>query len=162
MYQRWRQKLKSSLSAAREIRRHGILSSINTTRRSPDLCFSSLAILATKTRKRSARKHFYRWSEIYLPFRVEAHFRPGCCYSRQTRRGIIGKKREPRNEVETRCTFQSMQAEPMTNRRLIRHLEILVRIPCYRLLRPPGSWEKASMALASRAGKSSNCGTSVS
>jgi RNA polymerase sigma factor, sigma-70 family len=41
MYQRWRQKLKSSLSAAREIRRHGILSSINTTRRSP-VCVSAL------------------------------------------------------------------------------------------------------------------------
>src|SRR5580765_5120478 len=132
MYQRWRRKLKSSPNAAREIRRHGILYSINTTRRSPGLCFSSPAILATKTRKRSARKRFYQWSETYLHFRVEAHFKHGCCGSRRTRPWIIEKKREPRNEVETRCTFQSMQAEPMTNRRLICHLEILVRIPCYR------------------------------
>src|SRR4029077_5900769 len=150
MYQRWRQKLKSSLSAAREIRRHGILSSINTTRRSPDLCFRSLAILDTKTRKRDDRKHFYRWSEIYLPFRVEAHFRPGCCESRQTRRWIIGKKREPRNEVETLCTFQSMQAEPMTNGRLTRNVKILVGILFGRLRSPPGSGGKASIGRGSR------------
>src|SRR5438034_11381235 len=126
MYQRPHRKLKSLPNAAREIRRHGILCSINTTRRSPGLCFSSPAISATKTRKRSARKLFYLWSETYLHFRVEAHFKPGCCESRRTRPWIIGKKREPRNEVETRYTSQSMRAEPMTNRRLIRHLEIPV------------------------------------
>src|SRR5436190_14558641 len=107
--------------------------------RSPGLCFSSPAILATKTRKRSARKHFYRWLEIYLHFRVEAHFKRGCCGSRRTRPWIIGKKREPRNEVETRCTSQSMRAEPMTNRRLIRHPEIPVLMRCCKFPkhRPP-------------------------
>src|SRR5512132_3325659 len=139
MYQSWRQKLKSSPNAAREIRRYGILCLINTTRRSPVLCFSSPAILATKTRKRFARKHFYRWLEIYLHFRVEAHFKRGCCGSRRTRRWIIGKKREPRNEVATRCTFQSMSAELMTNRRLIRHLEIPVPMHYCKLPRPPAS-----------------------
>src|SRR4029077_3730664 len=124
MYQHWRRKLKSSPNAATEIRRHGVPYSISTMRRSPGLCFSSPAILATKTRKRFARKRFYLWSEIYLHFRVEAHFKPGCCESRRTRPWIIGKKRELRNEVETRCTSQSMRAEPMTNRRLIRHLGI--------------------------------------
>src|SRR6266513_1510623 len=82
---------------------------------------------------------FYRWSEIYLRFRVEAHFKRGCCESRQTRRWIIGKKREPRNEVETLCTSQSTRAEPMTNRRLIRHLEIPVPMRYCRSPRPPGS-----------------------
>src|SRR5439155_3235789 len=104
MYQRLHRKLKSSPNAAQEIRRHGSRCSINTTRRSPGLCFSSQAISATKTRKRSARKRFYRWSEIYLHFRVEARFKHGCCESRRTRRWIIGKKRELQNEVETRCT----------------------------------------------------------
>src|SRR4029078_13584916 len=98
---------------AREIRRHGIVCSINTTRRSPALCFSSRAISATKIQKRSARKPFCRWSEIYLHFRVEANFKPVYCGARQTRRWIIGKKHEPRNEVETRCTFQSTRVEPM-------------------------------------------------
>src|SRR6267154_2926222 len=137
MHQRPHRKLKLSPNVAREIRRHGILCSINITRRSPGLCFSSPAISATKTRKRSARKHFYRWSEIYLHFRVEAHFKRGCYGSRRTRRWIIGKKREPRNEVETRCTSQSMRAEPMTNSRLIRHLETPVPIRYCRLPRPP-------------------------
>src|SRR5512133_3928408 len=123
MYQRWRQKLESSPNAAREMRRRGILCSISTTRPSPGLCFSSPAILAAKTRKRSARKRFYQWSEIYLHFRVEAHFKPGCCESRRTRPWIIEKKREPRNEVETRCTSQSTQAELIRNPRLIRRLE---------------------------------------
>src|SRR6266404_3280688 len=107
MYQRWRRKLKSSPNVAREIRRHGILCSISTTQRLRGLYFSSPAISATKTRKRSVRKHSYQWSEIYLHFRVEAHFKPGCCGSRRTRPWIIGKEREPRNEVETRCTSQS-------------------------------------------------------
>ena len=93
------------------MRRRGTLCSINITRRSRGSCFSSPAISATKTRKRFARKRFYRWCEIYLHFRVEVHFRPGCCGSRRTRRWIFGKKREPRNEVETQCTSQSMQAE---------------------------------------------------
>src|SRR5439155_14492637 len=97
-------------NVAREIRRHGILYSINITRRSPGLCFSSPASSATKTRKRSVRRHFYRWLEIYLHFKVEAHFKPGCYESPRTRPWIIGKKREPRNEVETRCTSQSMRA----------------------------------------------------
>src|SRR6266481_1789574 len=136
MYQRPHRKLKSSPDAAREIRRHGILCSINITRRSPGLCFSSPVISATKTRKRSARKHFYRWLEIYLHFRAEAHFKPGCCESRRTRPWIIGKKREPRNEVETWCTSQSMSAEPMTNYRLIHRLEIPVPMCCCRLPRP--------------------------
>src|SRR5437762_5219715 len=139
MYQRPHRKLKSSPNAAREIRRHGILCSINITRRSPGLCFSSPAISATKTRKRSVRRHFYRWLETYLHFRVEAHFKRGCCGSRRTRRWIIGKKREPRNEVETRCTSQSMRVELITNRRLIRHLEILVPMRYCTLPRPTGS-----------------------
>src|SRR5882724_1100582 len=139
MYQRWRRKLKSSPNAAQEIRRHGLLYSINTTRGSPVLCFSFPAILATKTRKRSARKHFYQWSEIYHHFRVEAHFKRGCCGSRRTRPWITGKRREPRNEVETRCTSQSMSAEPMTNRRLIRRLEVPGPIRYCRLPRPPAS-----------------------
>src|SRR6266436_3670263 len=139
MSQRPHRKLKSSPNAALEIRWHGILCSINITRRSPGLCFSSPAISATKTRKRSARKRFYLWSETYLHFRVEAHFKPGYCESRRTRPWIIGKKREPRNEVETRCTSQSRRAEPMTNRRLIRHLEIPLLIRCCTLPRPPGS-----------------------
>src|SRR5216110_1758868 len=139
MYQRWRRKLKSLPSAALEIRRHGILCSINSTRQSPGLCFSSPAISATKTRKRSARKHFYRWSEIYLHFRVEAHSKPGCCGSRRTRRWIIGKKREPRNEVETQCTFQSTRAKLMTNRRLIHRLETPVPTRYCRLPRLPAS-----------------------
>src|SRR6266568_5823604 len=136
MHQRPHRKLKSLLNAGREIRRHGILYSISTMRRSPGLCFSSPAILATKTRKRFARKRFYLWSEIYLHFRVEAHFKPGCCESRRTRPWIIGKKREPRNEVETWCTSQSMSAEPMTNYRLIHRLEIPVPMCCCRLPRP--------------------------
>src|SRR5438874_9113815 len=126
MHQRPHRNLQSSPNAAREIRRHGILYSISTMRRSPGLCFSFPAILATKTRKRFARKRFYLWSEIYLHFRVEAHFKPGCCGSRRTRPWIIEKKREPQNEVETRCTSQSMRAELMMNHRLIRHLEIPV------------------------------------
>src|SRR5262245_21503303 len=116
MYQRWRRKRKSSPNAAREIRRYGMLCLISTMRRSLGLFFSSPAILATKTRRRSARKRFYRWSEIYLHFRVEAHFKHGCCGSRRTRRWIIGKKREPRNEVEKRGTSQSTPVEPITNR----------------------------------------------
>src|SRR5262245_20297615 len=161
MYRRWRRKRKSSPNAAREIRRHGILYSINIMRRSPVLCFSSPAILATKTRKRFARKHFYQWSEIYLHFRVEAHFKRGCCGSQRTRPWIIGKKRERRNGAETPCTFQSIRPEPMTNCRLIRHLEIPV-LTCYcKSRRPPASCEKVSIASASRAAKSSNCGTSA-
>src|SRR5882724_2427550 len=139
MYQRPHRKLKSSPNVAREIRPHGILCSINITRRSPDLCFSSPAISATKTRKKSARKRFYRWSEIYLHFRVEAHFKPGCCESRRTRPWIIGRKREPRKEVETRCTSQSMNADVMTNRRLIRHPETPDPMRYCRLPRPPTS-----------------------
>src|SRR5437667_12411997 len=108
-------------------------------RRSPGLYFSSPAISATKTRKRSARKRFYRWSEIYLHFRVVAHFKRGCCGSRRTRRWIIGKKREPRKEVETRSTFQSMRLEPMTNDRLIHHPEIPVPMRYYKLPRRPAS-----------------------
>src|SRR6266404_1181977 len=135
MYQRPHRKLKSSPNAVRETRRHGILCSINTMRRSPGLCFSSPAISATKIRKRSARKHSYQWSETYLHFRVEAHFKPGCCGSRRTRQWIIGKEREPRNEVETRCTSQSMRAEPMTNRRSILHLETPVPMRYCRLPR---------------------------
>src|SRR4051812_33784551 len=98
MDRRWRRTLESSRNVAREIRRHGILCSINTTRRLRGLYFSSPAILVTKIRRRSARKRFYQWSEIYLHFRVEAHFKRGCCGSRRTRPWIIGKKREPRNE----------------------------------------------------------------
>src|SRR5215471_17925258 len=125
MFQRWRRTPKSSPIAVGEIRRHGILYSINIMGRSPGLCFSSPAILATKTRKKFARKHFYQWSEIYLHFRVEAHFKRGCCESQRTRRWIIGKKREPRNEVETRCTFRSTRAKRITSGGLIRVLEIL-------------------------------------
>src|SRR6476646_5244476 len=139
MYQRWHRKLKSSPNVVREIRRPGILCSINTTRRSPGSYFSSPAISATKTRKRYARKRFYQWSETYLHFRVEAHFKRGCCGSRRTKRWIIGKKREPQNEVETRCTSQLMRAEPMTNRRLIRHLGIPVPMRYCRSPRPPAS-----------------------
>src|SRR5205807_9715357 len=99
MYQRPHRKLKSSPNVAREIRRHGILCSINITRRSLGLCFSFPAISATKTRKRSVSKRFYLWSETCLHFRVEAHFKPGCCESRRIRPWIIGKKPERRNEV---------------------------------------------------------------
>src|SRR5215475_16120851 len=116
MFQRWRRTPESSPIAVGEIRRHGILYSINIMGRSPVLCFSSPAILATKTRKRFARKHFYQWSEIYLHFRVEAHFKRGCCGSQRTRRWTIGKKRERRNVAETPCTFQSIPPELMTNR----------------------------------------------
>src|SRR5215831_2946741 len=116
MCQRWRRKRKLSPIAVGEIRRHGILYSINIMGRSPGLCFSSPAILATKTRKKFARKHFYQWLETYLHFRVEAHFKRGCCESQRTRRWIIGKRRERRNEVETRCIFRSTRVELMTNR----------------------------------------------
>src|SRR5439155_21654819 len=136
MHQRPHRKLKSSSNAARAIRRHGILYSISTMRRSPGLCFSSTAILATKTRKRFARKRFYLWSEIYLHFRVEAHFKPGCCGSRRTRPWIIEKKREPRKEVGTWCTSQSKSAEPRTHYGLIHRLEIAVRMCCCRLPSP--------------------------
>jgi hypothetical protein len=111
----------------------------NTTRRSPGLCFSSRAISATKTRKRSARKHFYQWSETYLHFRGEAHFKRGYCGSRRTRRWIIAKKREPQNEVETQGTFQSTRAKLMTNRRLIHRLETPVPTRYCRLPRLPAS-----------------------
>src|SRR6516225_7809921 len=150
MQQLLHRRLRSLPNAAREIRRHGILYSIHTMRRSPDLCFSFPAILATKTRKRFVRRLFYRWSEIYLHFRVEAHFKRGCCGLRRTRRWIIGKKREPRNEVETRCTFQSIRGKLITNRRL----EIPVPIGCCRLPRPPDSLGKASIVSANCAGKS--------
>src|SRR5215510_9622851 len=136
MYQRPHGTLRSLPNAAREMRRHGILYSIDITRQLRGLCFSSPAISATKIRKRSARKHFYRWSEIYLHFKVEAHFKRGCCGSRRTRRWIIGKKRELRKEVETRCTSQSMRAKLITNRRLIPHLETLVPMRYCRLPRP--------------------------
>jgi hypothetical protein len=72
-------------------------------------------------------------------FRVEAHFKRGCCGSRRTGRWIIGKKREPRNEAGTRCTSQSMRLEPMTSRRLIHHLEILVPMRYCKLPRHPAS-----------------------
>src|SRR5262249_44769146 len=124
---------------SREIWAYGVLCLISTMRRSLVLCLTSPGILATKTRRRSARKRFYRWSEIYLHFRVEAHFKHGCCGSRRTRRWIIGKKREPRNEVETRCTSQSTPVEPITNRRSIRHLEIRGPMRYCRLPRPPVS-----------------------
>src|SRR5215211_2833197 len=139
MYQRPHRKLKWSPNVAREIRRLGILYSISTTARLRDLCFSSPVISATKTQKKSARKRFYPWLEIYFHFKVEAHFKHGCCGSPPTRRWIIGKKREPRNEVETWCTFQSMRLKPMTNCRLIRHLDIPVPMRCCRLPRHPAS-----------------------
>src|ERR1700757_2902833 len=128
MYRRPCRKLRLLPDAAQEIRRAGILYSINIMRQSHGLCFSFPAILATKTLKRFARKHFYLWLKIYLHFRVEAHFKRGCCGSQRTRPWIIGKNREPRNEVETQCTSQSMNAEVVTNRRLIRRLEIPVRM----------------------------------
>src|SRR6266446_1726232 len=118
MDRRWRRTLELLLTAVREMRQRGMLCSINTTPRLRGLCFSSRAISVTKTRKKSARRHFYRWSEIYLHFRAEAHFKHGCCGSRRTRQWIIGKKREPRNEAGTPFTSQSVRLEPMTDRRL--------------------------------------------
>src|SRR5690348_15634185 len=120
MLQHWRRTPKSSPIAVGEIRRHGILYSINIMGRLLALCFSSPVILATKTRKKFARKHFYQWLEIFLHFKVEAHFKRGCCESQRTRRWIIGKRRELRNEVDMQCMFRSTRVELITNRRLIR------------------------------------------
>src|SRR5215813_2438478 len=139
MFQRWRRTPKSSPIAVGEIRQHGILYSINIMGRSPGLCFSSPVILATQTRKKFARKHFYQWLEIYLHFRVEAHFKRGCCESQRTRRWTIEKKRERRNEVETRYTFQSMQAKLITNRQLIRLPGIPALMRYCKFPRPPAS-----------------------
>ena len=49
------------------------------------------------------------------------------------------RKREPRKGVETPYTSQSMPAGRMTNRRSIRHLEILHRTRYCRLPRPRSS-----------------------